>query len=318
MKVYYNRSIENFLHDALKNTRNPIAYFMIHKTVQSSFSFLDAGEDDVVTLTPENKILKLYNTGNKNLSYQDFLDSLHIDKTGPGYTSNRISIKMGRLVKRILDDNREYWDRFIQRYRMSYDETKTEDEMVEELVMQYKAATKKMFDKGFDTRIEQVKGLEIRKWYNHVNYKTGKGSLHGSCMRYDNCTTFFEIYEKNPEVCSLLIYRDSPDKIAMRALLWRLDNGNFYLDRIYAADEADKTIFINYAKRNGWVAYDTHKNSLPADMKIKLQNLNYSKYPYMDTFKWYNRTTKEARVSKNDYESDQINLTDASGGYKNG
>lgn len=316
MRIYYNKSVDNFLQEAFKNTRNPIAYLLINKAIQTGFSYLDVGEDDIVKITPEDKIKKLYNSGAKKLTYEDFIESLQVDKTGPGYTQNRIAIKLGRMVKRILDDNREYWNKFLSRWRDSYDEKRTEDELVEELVMQYKAATKKIFDKAFDTRIEMVKGAEIRKWYHQPNYKSGKGSIHGSCMRYDACQAWFELYEKNPEVCSLLIYRDSPDKVAMRALLWKLDNGNFYLDRIYAADEPDKTIFINYAKRNGWIAYDTHKGSLPSDLKLKLNNIEYNKFPYMDTFQWYNRKTKEIRLNKGDYESDQVKLTGADGNYK--
>ncbi len=318
MKVYYNRSIENFLKEAYKNTKSSIAYFIMNKSINCAFSFLDVGEEDLVSLTPENKLQKLYNSGPKKLSYDEFIENLQVDRTGPGYTQNRVTIKMGRLAKRIIDDNRVYWEKFITRWKTEYEEKRTEDELIEEFVLQYKAATKKIFDKGFDTRIENIKGSDIRKWYHHSNYKTGKGSMHGSCMRYDSCVNYFEIYEKNPEVCSLLVYRDSPDKVAMRALLWKLENGNFYLDRIYAADDTDKTIFINYAKRNGWLAYDTHKGSLPTDLKVKLNNLNYSKYPYMDTFQWFNRNSKEVRLTRGDFESDQVRLTSAEGGYKNG
>ena len=316
MKVYYHKSVDNFLQEAHKTVKSPIAYFIINKSVQSGFSFLDVGEDDIVTLTPENKIQKLYNSGPKKLTYDEFIENLQVDRTGPGYTQNRIQIKMGRLLKRILDDNREYWGKFLNRWRDSYDEKRTEDELIEELVLQYKVATKKIFDKAFDTRIETVKGNEIRKWYHQSNYKSGKGSLHGSCMRYDQCANWFELYEKNPETCNLLIYRDSPEKVAMRALLWKLDNGNYYLDRIYAADDTDKTIFINYAKRNGWLAYDTHKGSLPSDLKIKLNDINYSKFPYMDTFQWFNVKTKTIRVTKGEYESDQVKLTGADGAYR--
>jgi len=317
MKIYYNKSVDMFLQEAYKSTKNPIAYFILNKTLQSNISFLDVAEDDKVIVTPEVKVNKMYiETVKGKLSFEEYLDSLQVDKTGPGYTKNRIEIKLGRLIKKVVDENREYWDKFLVRYREGYDEKRTEDELIEEIVLQYKAATKKIFDKAFDTRIEIVTGSAIRKWYYQENYKSGRGSLHNSCMRHDGCRDFFEIYEKNPEVCSLLIYKESQDKIAMRALLWKLESGKMYLDRIYAADDADKTIFINYAKRNGWISFDTHKGSLStSNLKVRLNKMVYNKYPYMDTFQWYERETNALTMGKE--FNTQIKLTATNGSWSN-
>lgn len=316
MKIYYNKSVENFLQEASKTINNPICYFILNKVANTTFSFLDVSEDDSVSITPEAKIDKLYNESGKKLSYEDFIDSLQVDKTGPGYTKNRVTIKMGRLLKRVIESNKDYWAKFIERWRKINNDKRTEDEYVEELVLQYKAATKKIFDKAFDTRIEAVTGKDIAKWYSDKNYKPGKGSLHASCMRYDNCQSYFELYEKNPEVCSLLIYRETSDKISIRALLWKLEDGSFYMDRIYASDDSDKTIFMNYAKRNNWLSYDLHKGSLPQNIKFQLNKLNYGRFPYMDTFQFFDREKHILSIQRaNDY-SDQVKLIDPHGGYK--
>ena len=314
MRIYSTKVMQTFFAEANTKIKNPLAYFILQYTPNANFSFLDVSEDDRVILTPEVKIKKLYNEATKNIPYVSFdtyvYNNLVTDYTSTAYTKNRIEIKMGRLLKKIIEDNKKQWDALIISWRESYT-TGTEGEIIEELVNQYKAYTKRVFDTNFDSRIELVSGQEIRKWYFEGNYMSGKGSIHESCMRYSKCQNFFEIYENNPEVCNLLIFKPEKDKISIRALIWTLSNGNKYMDRIYCSNFADNTIFINYAKKHGWIIYDEIKND-KINIEIHVKVAQYRYYPYMDTFKWYNRTTGLLTKIR---QGGQVNLISTGGGY---
>ena len=80
-----------------------------------------------------------------------------------------------------------------------------------------------------------VKDEDIRKYYLYESYESDNHTLGGSCMRYEKCQKYLDIYVKNPEVCQLLILKsdDDKDKIKGRALIWKLTNGEYYMDRIY-------------------------------------------------------------------------------------
>ena len=52
-------------------------------------------------------------------------------------------------------------------------------------------------------------------------------------MKYYRCKDYFNIYIENPDVCQLLIFTDPNDKLLGRALLWKLEDGSNYMDRIY-------------------------------------------------------------------------------------
>jgi hypothetical protein len=109
---------------------------------------------------------------------------------------------------------------------------------------------------NIEGNIEFVTGEDIRKWYLEENYQFDKGQLSNSCMRYERCQKYLDIYVENPEVCQLMILKGSnPDKIIGRSLIWKLQDGRFYQDRQYTNIESDKSVFANYAKSKGWLYY---------------------------------------------------------------
>jgi hypothetical protein len=63
-------------------------------------------------------------------------------------------------------------------------------------------------DEEDENNFELVTGDEIIKWYNQNTYIQDTGDISGSCMRYARCSTYFDIYTQNPEVCQLLILRE--------------------------------------------------------------------------------------------------------------
>lgn len=132
-----------------------------------------------------------------------------------------------------------------------------------------------------------VDGEHIKKWYNVKNYsKTNghsSGQLGSSCMRYEECHSFFNIYIKNPEVCKLLILLDKDDKLIGRSLLWTLIDGSKVMDRIYTSRDSLMHLFEKWGRKNGYVC----KFKTNEQMSVKVKPIKYSKYPYMDTFCYY-------------------------------
>ena len=155
------------------------------------------------------------------------------------------------------------------------------DSQIELFVNSYKS----VFDSKDKELIEVVDGEEIRNCYLYSNYSEIKGQLGNSCMRYDRCQSYLDIYVKNPEVCKLLVLRDNKGKVKGRALLWTLSNGKRYIDRMYTIDDSDKNIFKNWGDKNGITKHYDNTNNV--DGVVHLKNLDFNKYPYMDTFVFY-------------------------------
>lgn len=133
--------------------------------------------------------------------------------------------------------------------------------------------------------MEVVEGEDIRKWYLEYNYDSIKGDLGNSCMKHSKCQDYFDIYIENPEVCKLLILKNSNgDKIQARALLWQTIEGDLVMDRIYAYKNSLEDLFKHWADKNGY------KHSITIDDKytVAIKNLPYDYFPYMDTFSYYN------------------------------
>jgi hypothetical protein len=136
------------------------------------------------------------------------------------------------------------------------------------------------------------------------SYQERKGQLFASCMRYDACQTYFNIYIKNPEVCKMLILKgDDESKISGRALIWTTTTGEIYMDRQYTNYDSDIQLFWNYAKSNGWSFYGFGKGK---NREVQIKDIDYEEYPYMDTFKYYDPKTN--LLSSDDSLQDQDHI----------
>lgn len=170
--------------------------------------------------------------------------------------------------------------------------------------------------------ISLVKGDEISKYYDSNNYVERRGTLGHSCMSdkqklssYPGESTLkniFDIYTKNPEVCSLLIMTNEDGKLGARALVWnakvtfcRDTKGQVsqlgdiqFLDRIYTIDDWMVHRMTKWAKDNGianrnyqslgdgdWIEYNGVKYRV--EMEVNVKKIHYSAFPYLDTFNRY-------------------------------
>jgi len=147
--------------------------------------------------------------------------------------------------------------------------------------------------------LQVVKGERIRDFYYYEYYASESGSLGASCMRYEGCQRYMDIYVDNPGIVSMLAMVSDFGQLVGRALLWDFD-GYKIMDRIYTInDEKFAFYFKEWASKNNYLFkssqnwFDTmsfekigdKKQSLKID--IKLPNADYRYYPYMDTFKFF-------------------------------
>lgn len=254
--------------------------------IKSDVTLIDIGDEGYLSFTTMKNAKKnisieypnlVDGDENKDVSIKpniDLINSLYV--AAPHiFTKSRNPVKIGRLINTLLPG-------------------KFNDKEIEIFVNKFKSFA---YDKGEVFRI--VSGEEITTWYSALMYKGNSGSLGGSCMK-NSSKSIFQIYVENPEVCRLLILVDD-NKLIGRALIWKIkgiDGCEYFLDRQYTLSDKYVETFRNYAIDKGW-AYKTKNNhssiknvtykdkSFDVEMTIELNDLEYKRYPYMDTFKNY-------------------------------
>ncbi len=218
--------------------------------------------------------------GGEYILESDTLKSL--DKLSSNLNSQESRI--GRLVKRVVS---------TAGYKFS-------DLEYENFVTEFKSKIE--LSKSPFRNFELVSGEDIRKYYLEDNYDNSRRStLQNSCMRYQGCQEYFDIYVANPKVCQMLIKRSDLDfnKISARALVWTLSDGKKIIDRVYYSREQDQNLYEEWAKKNGYY-YQNKSASIfspsgpsesDLDLEVQLDNWEFDYYPYMDTLKYLHPET---------------------------
>lgn len=239
-----------------------------------------------------------------------FLDSSQEIWNKPG----RQPMRIGRVVTALLQNS----------------PTKHTNTEIADFVNKYKTKIEEL-NNAFAS-IEIVSGDDIAEWYRIENYESaaGRSELHNSCMARKDAN-IFEIYTKNPEVCSLIIQKSKTEsgKITSRALLWTLSDGKKFMDRVYFNNPESVELFRSYCEENGIFAKYLNNNGASVyvidpvtgnretleKIEVQLKRLKYKKFPYMDTLKFYNPDNKTLD-SINEDDSDYWKLESTSGSYE--
>ena len=206
------------------------------------------------------------------------------------------------------------------------------DAEIEQFVYKYRAEVEKEKD-VLNRRFKVVEGNDIKKYYHKSQYESESGSLGSSCMRYDRCQNYLSIYTDNSQCKLLLLISDNePDKICGRAILWEMEPYELstkVMERIYSTRTADEQLFKEWAIANKYwfksrqdfneyTDFEFHKEDetiekRQGEFSVQLDKKgDYSNYPYMDSFKYYDPSKGILYNSSNfDYEYE---LTDTEGG----
>ena len=206
------------------------------------------------------------------------------------------------------------------------------DAEIEQFVYKYRAEVEKEKD-VLNRRFKVVEGNDIKKYYHKSQYESESGSLGSSCMRYDRCQDYLSIYTDNSQCKLLLLISDNePDKICGRAILWEMEPYELstkVMERIYSTRTADEQLFKEWAIANKYwfksrqdfneyTDFEFHKEDetiekRQGEFSVQLDKKgDYSNYPYMDSFKYYDPSKGILYNSSNfDYEYE---LTDTEGG----
>jgi hypothetical protein len=239
------------------------------------------------------------------------------------YKTNRNPIRIGRLVNSI----------------MSAAKQPVTPKQVEDFSNAYKSAWDMMND-AF-SKFDVVSGYAITRWYDESSYESDDSTLGSSCMRYDTCSEYFGIYADNSDVCKLVILysekgasiingKFTSNYIKGRALLWKTNQGDMFMDRIYTNNDSDVELFKQFAEKNGWWCKKTQNSSnhFTAQKGSSFKDPTYSVdlkwaeqefYPYVDTLSYLSMNELDSRdhsgVLSNDSDliSAQYELRDTEG-----
>jgi hypothetical protein len=230
-------------------------------------------------------------------------------------------MKIGSFVTRILS---ETGDTF-------------QPNVIEKFVNEYKGTFSFI---SSDQNFETVYGENIRKYYLDRNYSEGGGTLQNSCMKFEYCQKYLNIFVENPDRVNLLILRNPKNRLQIdgRALLWTLDNhsGKKFLDFPYTSKDYMYKIFEEYAKKKGWYytkkeegepshyrflnVFDPSGNKTDEIFYVNLTPEDYEFYPYLDIMRFFNPDTGYLTNDKNSINEEEgiIVLGDEKGRYITG
>lgn len=257
------------------------------------FSFIDITDiEDQVSFIQLNKYKQIIDNGHRNV--QELLWS----------SPSRSDVKIGRLIIKLAPI------------------FKSAD--VENFVNHYKAEYKNMLK---NIKFKVVEGEDILKYYNGKKYDRGSGSLNKSCMRYDQCASYMDLYKLNPTKIKMLILLDNKkDALRGRAILWKLDDPDtWFLDRIYTTDDSDTFLFKKHAEKNGWLyknsqtfdAVNVMKDNKELFLEMRINDIKgqFDYFPYIDTLLYYNKKNKYLTNSEKDYNElpDVVKLREING-----
>lgn len=201
------------------------------------------------------------------------------EDSGDWRRENRQTAKAGKLARKLITED-------------GYTTNDLKDVDFELFSNLIKADT--VNDEDCQVSFKVVKGEDIKFRYHEDNHSTkySLGTLADSCMRYDSCQSYFNIYIANPDKVSMLVMVDNEDKTVGRAIVWETNKGTF-MDRVYGTD-AHQKMFEHYAENKGWSYKEKHSNDVDGKIigiededypsfVVTLSCYEYDDYPYMDT-----------------------------------
>ena len=315
--------MSNRLKDFLKTITHTISKRLLEldkSRKDEKITFVDLDDDDYskFTIVNSNKAYdNIYNEYKNKISVlnKDVIKKqLNSFTATPGaikydyWTKNRVPVKIGKFIGKI----------FSKEYKQGGDPGNDIESFVQSIVA--KRENKK-------NRFKLVSGNDIVKYYNEYMYdiidldgnKIPDTKLGDSCMKYDKCSSYVNFYVENG-VKMLILFSDvdgRDDQIVGRSIIWELSNpsGRTFMDRIYYRYESDMFMFKQYAEKQGWLHKKNQNMQADTDIVDTLNNTiknlklytkdtikETSKYPYMDTMKYFDTELHYLTNDATEYE----------------
>jgi hypothetical protein len=280
------KDFKNILYDMPSDNKiSDVLYAMIDdkQDIKTAYNYINQSDkNDEISFIPDNQ-------------YQRF-----IAKGDDIESKTKSKAKIGRMIRQILKDN-------------GHDFSEPD---IEKFVNQFKSTWNRLH--GVGRKVEIVKGDDIIHWYNENNYFKLDGTLGNSCMRHPHKANFLRIYADNSNKCSLVTLRQD-DKLLARALVWKLDDGRTYLDRIYSIQDNDMDFVYNWALQN---IGDNNPNNLPSHfkgrqgvVKCTLDKSIFDEYPYADTMYYLYQEINDGVLTSKGFVSNEYNANDDTKSY---
>jgi hypothetical protein len=163
------------------------------------------------------------------------------------------------------------------------------------------------FKKADTSQLKVVEGDTILDVFHCENYDEGKDM--GSCMRFAKAQKYLEIYKNNPnQIKCLVLFNPENGKVRGRALLFKMDNGITFMDRIYTTNKEYNSFFNTYAEENNL------ETGVPSDTVTLENGGKYDYYPYLDTFRFYTPPTGVLSTAGGELELQDIEGGDSLSG----
>lgn len=144
--------------------------------------------------------------------------------------------------------------------------------------------------------------------YDSDNYYNGNPE---SCMTNEPIEGFYRCFP-----AKLLVAKRKDEKFSGRAIVWELDSGETFMDRVYAAEPYIEQLFLEHAQKNGWLRKTKQSSGnlssvtrpdgsvITGEMSVtateSINNLDF--YPYLDTFRW----SAGKRIQNHDKDAEYV------------
>lgn len=261
-----------------------------NKNIHSTITLLDIEDTNSISFINSEKYKEIY----KQEFEDSFVDSSEIQLLIHKYNKYSNPFRIGRLVLKLIE-------LYEQEFNYSLEYT---NKTIEDFTNEYKYIVD--LSKGKMENFKIVPASEIPDYYIHTSYSSIKGTLGRSCMKYEESQDYLYFYTQMSDSLNLLVYLDDNKKVLGRSLLWNLENGQKFMDRIYTNNDYDVKLFIKWAQKNKVIYKENQDSSSltylykPEDYKkserlrinvkvkpIKAEQSYLFQFPYLDTLKYF-------------------------------
>jgi hypothetical protein len=278
---------------------------------------------------PISRTLKSLNnldSESNNICFVDVKDKNSLEFIIDG--NRKQPIRIGKMLNKLLDLLKDL--KGLEDSIPYYSDKDKED-----FTNKFKASLEyKNIDGNLDFNFEIYSGDDIYKYYSMIDYdkENGKGQLGKSCMN-GKPRDFFDLYTKNPDKVSMLVLKRDGEMVG-RCLLWKLDNGIKFMDRIYTYLDSDIDMFKKYGDDNDYwykelqnTSYMNRDNfyykfniknknkTKSIELIVTLDNYDVVYYPYLDSLCYFNSSTGQLSNHRFVIDADLL-VCNMDGGYK--